>query len=87
MIDSKGRSLKIEIANGQFREPTIEEFEKALEIEAKRKVMREELDKLNHEFKVFNQEAEDLNLKVFHDTAGFIYTTRYFLTTDHIESL
>lgn len=83
MKDSKGRNLMVELPTYKFREPTLEEFNKALEIEEKRRVYHEKRDKLNAEILAFEKESDALKLLVFFDTAGYPYTSRRFIVTGH----
>lgn len=87
MKDSKGRNLMVELPTYQFREPTVEEFEKALQVEQQRKELENKIESLKKELKTLDSESVKMDLKVFYDTAGFPSHVRHFIVTDSFASI
>lgn len=87
MKDDKGRNLMVELPGYKTRQPTVEEFEKALQVEQQRKELESKIESLQKELKTLDSESVKMDLKVFYDTAGFPYDVRHFITTDSFASI
>lgn len=87
MKDSKGRRLMVELPGYKTREPTVEEFEKALQVEQQRTELENKIQSLQKELKTLDSESVKMDLKVFYDTAGSPYDVRHFIVTDSFATI